>query len=52
MGIFGNMFDFNGDGKLDALEQAMDFGLFVHMMDELNQDEDNDEDFDNEDFDY
>ena len=23
MGIFGNLFDFNGDGKLDPLEQAM-----------------------------
>ena len=23
-GIFGSLFDFNGDGKLDALEQAMD----------------------------
>ena len=39
MGIFGNLFDFNGDGKLDTLEQAMDFGLFVHMMEELNEDD-------------
>lgn len=39
MGIFGNLFDFNHDGKLDALEQAMDFGLFVQMMDELDQED-------------
>ena len=44
MGIFGNLFDFNGDGKLDALEQAMDFGLFVQMMEELDQEDETSDD--------
>ena len=33
MGIFGNLFDFNGDGNLDAFEKAAEFGLFMQMMD-------------------
>ena len=33
MGIFGNLFDFNGDGKMDAFEQAAEFGMFMQMMD-------------------
>lgn len=39
MGIFGNMFDFNGDGKLDPLEQGAEFGFFMQMMDAAKQDE-------------
>lgn len=39
MGIFGNLFDFNGDGKLDALEQGAEFGFFMQMMDSIKQDE-------------
>ena len=31
-GLFGDLFDFNGDGKLDAFEQAADFGMFCQMM--------------------
>ena len=44
MGIFGNLFDFNRDGKLDPLEQAMDFGLFVQMMEELDQEDETSDD--------
>lgn len=33
MGIFGNLFDFNQDGKLDALEQGAEFGFFMQMID-------------------
>jgi len=35
-GIFGNMFDLNGDGRTDAAETA----LFCMILDELQQEED------------
>lgn len=31
-GLFGNMFDFNRDGKLDGFERAADFCAFNEMM--------------------
>lgn len=31
-GIFGSLFDFNGDGKLDALEQGMEFMAFQQII--------------------
>ena len=34
-GIFGDMFDFNNDGNLDAFEQGLEFML----LDELTKDE-------------
>ena len=34
MGIFGGLFDFNGDGKLDALESALEFSAFMNMIEE------------------
>ena len=39
MGIFGNLFDFNHNGKLDPLEQGAEFGFFMQMMDAAKQDE-------------
>lgn len=30
-GLFGNLFDINGDGELSAGERMMDFALFHHM---------------------
>lgn len=33
-GIFGGLFDLNGDGKLDSFEQAADFAFFASLMDE------------------
>lgn len=50
-GIFGDLFDFDGDGKLDCVEQAAEFILFDRMM---NEDEDDslsefDDDFDEDD---
>lgn len=33
-GIFGGLFDLNGDGKLDSFEQAADFVFFASLMDE------------------
>ena len=34
MGIFGNLFDFNGDGELDTFEQAAELGFLAEMMKE------------------
>lgn len=31
-GLFGNLFDFNHDGKLDPIERAAEFDLFSQMM--------------------
>ena len=31
-GIFGSLFDFNGDGKLDALERGMEFMAFQQIV--------------------
>lgn len=32
-GIFGGMFDIDGDGKLDVFEQALEFQAFNMIMD-------------------
>ena len=43
-GFFGNMFDFDGDGKLSAFEKAADLDAFLHMIEEEEtEDEDDDE---------
>ncbi len=39
MSIFGDLFDFNGDGQLDAFEKAVEFGVFMDMIDSLEDDE-------------
>ena len=40
MGIFGNLFDFNGDGELDALEKAAELGLLMELIESKeNKDE-------------
>lgn len=39
MGIFGNLFDLNGDGKLDSFEKAVEFGAFMQMMDSEKNEE-------------
>ena len=33
-GFFGNMFDFNHDGKLDDFERVADFAMFTSLMEE------------------
>ncbi len=33
-GIFGDLFDFNNNGKLDPTEQAMEFALLQTIIDE------------------
>lgn len=39
MGIFGDLFDFNGDGNLDSFEKAVEFGAFMQMIDSCQKDE-------------
>ena len=39
MGLFGDLLDFNGDGKLDAFEKAAEFGAFMNMVDSCQKDE-------------
>lgn len=36
-GLFGNMFDFNHDGKMDSFEKAAEFGFFMQMMNEAEK---------------
>jgi len=38
-GFFGGIFDFNNDGKLEGLERAADFGMFMNMVDSAKEDE-------------
>ncbi len=33
-GFFGNMFDFNHDGKLDGFEKATDFAMFTSLIED------------------
>lgn len=47
MGIFGNLFDFNGDENLDTLEKAAEFSFIMSTINALDLDEDEDE-FDEE----
>ena len=38
MGLFGDLFDFNNDGKLDSFEKAAEFGAFMQMIDSAKND--------------
>lgn len=38
-GIFGNMFDFNRDGKVDDFERAMEFMFIEEMLKDASDDE-------------
>ena len=38
-GIFGNLFDFNRNGKIDPAEQAIEFAVLDEMMEEEEQEE-------------
>lgn len=48
-GIFGGMFDLDGDGKLNAFEQGLEFMAISELMEE---DKDSDIDFYSDDFDF
>ena len=37
-GLFGGLFDFNNDDKLDTFERAAEFGMFMQMMDSEKND--------------
>ena len=37
-GIFGDLFDFNHNGKLEPTEQAMEFALLQTIIDEEEDD--------------
>ncbi len=51
-GIFGGLFDLDGDGKLDLFEQGLEFMAISELMEEDNEgsDFDFDDDFDSDDF--
>ena len=38
MGLFGDLFDFNKDGKLDTFEKAAKLGAFMQMIDSAEND--------------
>lgn len=40
-GLFGDLFDFNGDGKLDTFEKAAEFATFMEMISEAEESEEN-----------
>ena len=42
-GFFGNLFDFNRDGKLDSFERAADFAAFASLVSENDDNDDNEE---------
>ena len=39
-GLFGDMFDFNDDGKLDLFEEACEVDFYNKLMDEKKEDDD------------
>lgn len=39
--LFGGLFDFNGDGKLDSFEKAAEFSAFMHMVSESEKTNEN-----------
>lgn len=43
-GIFGDVFDFNSDGNLDALEQGLEF-MFLDEITKEESDDSNNDDF-------
>ena len=49
--IFGNFFDFNNDGKLDAFERGAEFAFLNELMEDENDKADDFGDSDNWDFD-
>jgi hypothetical protein len=42
-GIFDDVFDFNNDGNLDALEQGLEFMFINELTKEESDDSDNDD---------
>ncbi len=42
MGLFGDLFDYNNDGKLGSFEKAAEFGMFMQMIDSEEESENED----------
>ena len=40
-GLFGDLFDLNGDGELDIFEQAAEFAFFQSIIEDDDDDDDN-----------
>lgn len=51
-GIFGSLFDFDDDGKMDVFERTAEFMFLDEMMNEEEDDNDADWDSDNDDSDF
>lgn len=49
-GIFGDLFDLNGDGEMSFTESALEFAVLSDLMkeddDDYEEDDDNDSDWD------
>ena len=45
-GIFGGLFDFNQDGKLDAIESGLEMAFLADLLDEEDEADDLGDDFD------
>ena len=42
-GIFGDIFDFDGDGRLDIIEQAAEFAFIADIIEDEETDDEDDE---------
>ena len=42
-GIFGDIFDFDGDGKLEIIEQAAELAFIANIIEDEETDDDDDE---------
>ena len=42
-GIFGDTFDFDGDGRLDIIEQAAELAFIANIIEDEETDDDDDE---------
>ena len=47
--LFGGMFDFNGDGHTDFIEEALGFAAMEEMISEEDSSDDSDAEFDSDD---
>lgn len=43
-GIFGDIFDFDGDGKLNIIEQAAELAFIANIIEDEETDEDDEDD--------
>ena len=48
MGLFGDFFDFNKDGKMDSFEKTAEFLAFMQLTESLEENESEDTELDEE----